>query len=92
MISLESGESEKVLGGVCDLESPDLFAATGKEIPGALFFVIEKISKKTRPAYGELRLDRKGMLNFSGKEVKDLANLVQRCLAVKHSKYKGSAA
>ena len=92
MISLESGDSEKVLGGVCDLESPDLFAATGKEISGALFLVIEKISKKTRPAYGELRLDRKGMLNFNGKEVKDLANLVQRCLAVKHSKYKGSVA
>ena len=31
MINLDSGESEKVLSGVCDLESPDLYAATGEE-------------------------------------------------------------
>jgi len=89
MISLESGESEKVLSGVCDLESLDLFAATGTEIPGALFFMIEKISKKIGPAYGELSLDRKGLLNFNGRKVKDLVNLVQRCLAVQHAKAKG---
>ena len=89
MISLDSGESEKVLSGVCDLESPDLLAATGKEIPGALFFMIEKISKKTGPAYGELSLDRKGLLNFNGRKVKDLVNLVRRCLAVEHAKVKG---
>jgi hypothetical protein len=74
-----------VLSGVCDMESPNLFAATGKEIPGAFFFMIEKISKKTGPAYGELSLDRKGQLNFNGRKVKDLVNLVQRCLAVEHS-------
>jgi len=85
MISLDSGESDKVLSGVCDLESPDLFAATGKEIPGALFFMIEKISKKNGPAYGELSLDRKGMLNFNGSKVKNLVNLVQGCLAVEHA-------
>ena len=89
MISLDSGESEKVLSGVCDLESPDLFAATAKEIPGALFFMIEKNSQKTGPAYGELSLDRKGMLNFNGSKVKDLVNLVRRCLAVEHSQVTG---
>lgn len=89
MISLDGGESEKVLSGVCDLERPDLFAKTGKEIPGALFFMIEKISKKEGPAYGELSLDRKGTLKFNCRKVKDLVNLVRRCLAVEHKKVKG---
>jgi hypothetical protein len=51
--------------------------------------MIEKISKKIGPAYGELSLDRKGLLNFNGRKVKDLVNLVQRCLAVQHAKAKG---
>ena len=85
MLSLDSGESDKTLAGVCDQERPDLFAANGKEIPGALFFMIERVSNKIRPVYGELRLDKKGMLSFNGSKVKDLVNLVQRCLAVKHS-------
>jgi len=89
VINLDSGESPKVLGGVCDLESPDLFAASGKETPGALFFMIEKSSKKIGTAYGEVSLDRKGMLNFNGRKVEDIVNLVQRCLTVKHKKVKG---
>ena len=89
MISLDSGESEKVLSGVCDLESPDLFATTTKEIPGALFFMIEKNAQRTGPVYGELSLDRKGLLNFNGRKIKDLVNLVRRCLAVEHAKATG---
>jgi len=88
MIGLDSGASEKVLSGVCDLECPDLLAATGKEtqeIPGALFFMIEKISKNTGPAYGELSLDRKNVLRFNGRKVTDLVRLVRSCLAVGHA-------
>ena len=86
MISLASGESDKVLSGVCDLECPDILTATSKEIPGALFLMIEKISKKTRPIYGELCLDQKDMLSFNGSKVRDLVNLVQKCLAIEHSR------
>ena len=86
MIGLDSGASEKVLSGVCDLECPDLLAATGKEIPGALFFMIEKISKNTGSAYGELSLNRKDVLRFNGRKVTDLVNLVRSCLAVGQAK------
>lgn len=89
MIGLVSEASEKMLSGICDLECPDLVAATGKEIqeiPGALFFMIEKISKNTRPAYGELSLDRKGMLKFNGRKVTDLVRLVRSCLTVENAK------
>ena len=93
MIGLDSGASERVLSGVCDLECPDLLAATGKEIqeiPGALFFMIEKISEnKTGVAYGELCLDRKNVLRFNGRKVTDLVKLVQSCLTVGHGKVKG---
>ena len=89
MVSLDSGESEKVLSGVCDLESPDLFAAAAEENPGALFFMIEKNPQQRRPAYGELSLDRKGMLNFNGSKVKDLVDLVSRCLAAGHMQVTG---
>jgi 3-oxoacyl-[acyl-carrier-protein] synthase II len=92
IISLDGGESEKVLSGICDLESPDLFARPGKEIPGALFFMIEKSSKKIGTAYGEVGLDRKGMLNFNGSKVEDIVNLVRRCLTAKHAKVKGLTA
>ena len=89
MISLDSGESERMLAGVCNLESPDRLAATGAEIPGALFFMIEKISQKTGPAYGELGLNHEDVLTFNGRKVKDPVNLVRRCLAVEHAKVKG---
>lgn len=89
MIGLAAGESEKVLGGFCDLERPELFAKTGREIPGALFFMIEKIPQKTESVYGELNLGQKGMLNFNGKKVKDIVSLVQGCLEVKQAGIKG---
>ena len=92
MIGLDSEASEKVLSGVCDLECPDSLAATGKdfqEIPGALFFMIEKISEiKTGPAYGELSLDRTNVLRFNGRKVTGLVNLVRGCLAARHGKIK----
>ena len=78
-----------MLSGVCDLESPDLFSAAAAENPGALFFMIEKNCQERGSAYGELGLDRKGMLNFNGSGVKDFVDLVRRCLAAGHMQASG---
>lgn len=81
LISLASGELEKVLAGACDLGCPEPIAEIDNTGPGALFFMIEKNCKTERRNYGALRLDRKGDLFFNQVEVSNLAGLAQECLA-----------
>ena len=74
------GESQKILGGVCDLGCPPLFGEPGKVPPGAVFFMLDKSPGREISSYGKLCLDPKGRVIYHGSEIKDLTTLVQKCL------------
>jgi 3-oxoacyl-[acyl-carrier-protein] synthase II len=76
---ISRGDVEQILGGVCDVDCPQIFGKPGIVPPGAVFFMIEKsFARKT--SYGELSMDKKGHIIFNGSEIQDLAILVQKCL------------
>ncbi len=77
--SLILGECDQILCGVNNLKYPPAFDRYSKADPGALFFVIEK-SERTS-GYGELRVEREGVIEFEGKVLRDLSGLARYCLA-----------
>ncbi|MDD5206059.1 MAG: beta-ketoacyl synthase N-terminal-like domain-containing protein [Desulfobacterales bacterium] len=79
MDSLLMGECDQILCGANNLKHPPPFDRHGKAAPGALFFVVEKAGRTS--AYGKLSFIKKGMVEFEGKEVQDLSEIVRRCLA-----------
>ena len=80
--SIAWGESETMLAGVCDLGCPPNFVVPGRAVPGAVFFVIERIYKRKCSHYGELLLDKKGAIFFKGCEIEDLKELVRKRLSI----------
>ena len=74
------GEVEKILGGVCDVGCPPIFGEPAKVPPGAVFFMLETSSTSKRSSYGKLQLNDAGDLLLDGGEIKDLTDLVQKCI------------
>ena len=74
------GVIEKILGGVCDVGCPPIFGEPGKVLPGAVFFMLEKSSTMECSSYGQLQLNSSGALLLDGSEIKDLTDLVQKCI------------
>ena len=74
------GDTEQILGGICDVGCPQIFNKPGKIPPGAVFFMIEKSPSPKTSSYGELSTDEKGGVIYKGGAIKDLAILVQKCL------------
>ncbi len=74
------GDIEKILGGVCDVDCPQIFGEPGKVPPGAVFFMLEKSPARGISSYGKLCCDPKGRVIYNGSEIKDLTTLVQKCL------------
>ena len=75
------GDVEKILGGVCDVGCPKVFAEQSIVPPGAVFFMIEKLLDREISSYGELSINEKGDVIYNGSAIKDLTTLVQKCLA-----------
>jgi hypothetical protein len=67
---------------VCDQDCPQPFVEQSGFAPGALFFMIEKCPSTGSISYGKLALSKKGDLQFSGSQIDDFYDLVQKCLAV----------
>lgn len=80
--SIAWGESETMLAGVCDLGCPPNFVVPGRAVPGAVFFVIEKSYKRGYSHYGELLMNKKGVILFKGSEIGNIEKLVQACLSI----------
>jgi 3-oxoacyl-[acyl-carrier-protein] synthase II len=74
------GDTEKILGGVCDVGCPQIFGEPGKVLPGAVFLMLEKSPEKEGSSYGKLQLNSTGDLLLNGGEIKDLIGLVQKCI------------
>ena len=81
LIGLASGQFEKVVCGMCDLNPPPLIPETNTAPCGALFFVIEKKPTRQHLAYGKLRLDTNGILKFDDDEIENLSMLNEKCLS-----------
>ena len=86
MLSMAGGQFETAIGGGCDLGHCPPFSASGEKSCGALFFVIEKTIKRDCLAYGELLLDKSGMLALNGTKVSTLQTLAQNCIAALSNK------
>ena len=75
------GEIEKILCGVCEIGCPPAFSGHSNVPSGAIFIMIEKLAGKKFSSYGKLHLNKTGCVIFNGGEIKDLTDLVQRCIA-----------
>jgi len=77
---ITGGGIDKILGGVCDVGCPQIFGESDKVPPGAVFFMLEKSSTKERSSYGKLQLNSTGDLHLDGNKIKNLTDLVQKCI------------
>lgn len=79
---LTRGDDEKILGGVCDVDCPQIFNPAEKFPPGAVFFMLEPVGENPRSCFGTLSSPSSGKLFFQNTPVDDLVTLVNQCLAV----------
>jgi len=86
MLNMAGGQFETAIGGGCDLGHFPPFSASGEKSCGALFFVIEKTIKRDCLVYGELLLDKNGMLALNETKVSTLQTLAQNCIAALSNK------
>jgi len=79
--SIALGEIEKMLCGICDLGCPPGLPLPGKSLPGAVFFTLEKAPESGLPPYGTVLVNKKDIVMFNGKKIRDMIQLAQECLA-----------
>ncbi len=79
--SIALGECDQMIFGVNNVKHPPPFDAFSKAPPGALFFLIEKSPSEGIAPYGELRWKKSGVIEFEKSELRDLSELVGRCMA-----------
>jgi len=77
--SIEDGEADRMLCGVCDLSAPPIAGIDCKQPPGAIFFLLEREPAGHSPACGSVRCSRNNRIFFGRTEVRDLAALVRQC-------------
>ena len=80
MEHIARGAVEKILGGDCDVGCPPIFGEPTKVPPGAVFFMLETSPTSKRSSYGRLQLNGAGDLLLDGGEIKDLTDIVQKCI------------
>ena len=84
MESIELGETDTMLAGVCDIEPPEGFEGAENVIPGALFAVIEKSPDEERKKFGRLSMDSKRNILLNKIVINDMAMCVKECLKMKN--------
>lgn len=80
MECIESGESDTMLAGICDIEPPHGISYPGELIPGSIFIVIEKTPLPEKMKFGRLSMDKKGNILLNKRPVNDIAACVTECL------------
>lgn len=74
-----SGEADTMLCGVVNPPAPRVLPDAPPVPLGALFFVVER-EPEGRLSYGSIRFNAKGLVEFDGSNIGDLAELVRQCL------------
>ncbi|MFO7598876.1 MAG: beta-ketoacyl synthase N-terminal-like domain-containing protein [Candidatus Desulfacyla sp.] len=80
LAGMAGGETERMICGICDLGCPPEIPLAGIGPMGSVFFVLEKMPESNRSPYGDLHLDRRGIVFFNGKAIETLVELAQACL------------
>ena len=73
------GEYDAAIAGVCDAGAPASLAMTGRSVPGALFFVLQKAPGAHDRSYGVLTQEGPGAIFFGRKQIEDLNDLARIC-------------
>ncbi len=85
---LDSKESEIVICGICDTNTPDFLQSvlnnSSSDFAGSLFFTLSR--KKQQFNYGKLKEDENGTIFFNDKSIKNLLDLAHMCMENKKNK------
>jgi 3-oxoacyl-[acyl-carrier-protein] synthase II len=79
--SLAWSDAEGMVAGVCDLSTPVGVPEVPGALPGAVFLVLERNMREAVSSYGELSRDGDQRYWFCDSPVRDVAELVERCLS-----------
>lgn len=85
MESIELGETDTMLAGICDIESPQNFPLPETIVPGSIFVVIEKTPSRKKIKFGRLSMDSRANILLNNSVVSDIAMCVSECLKNKIS-------
>lgn len=80
MDSIELGESDIMLAGICDIEPPEKYPVKDTMEPGSVFVVIEKSPLKEKRKFGRLSMDSKGNIILNKTIINDISTCVSECL------------
>ena len=80
MESIDLGECDTVLAGICDIEPPRGFNGPKGIKPGSIFTVIEKYPEQGKRKYGELSMDSKRNILVNNTVINDIEMCVKECL------------
>ena len=80
MDSIESGESDTMMAGICDVEPPHSLQMPDTVIPGSIFVVIEKSPLDGKRSFGKLSKDGKGNILLNKNVISGIAMCVRECL------------
>ena len=78
--TIELGESDTMVAGICDTEPPANLQISGTVTTGSIFVVIEKNPVKGKRNFGTLAKDSKGNILLDKTVVSDIAMCVRECL------------
>ena len=78
--AIACGDTDKMVCGVSNPDSPPAFQTINRIPAGALFIVIEK-NPANGVSYGTVSLDKSGWITLNGVEINGLQELVRQCLA-----------
>ncbi len=78
--AIACGDTDKMVCGTCNPESPPAFKKINRIPAGALFIAIEKKTANGF-SYGKVRVDKAGCISFNEEKINDLNVLVRQCLA-----------
>jgi len=75
-----AGDNEKMLGGICDVDCPEIFGQPEKLPAGGVFFMLETMGANPCNSYGTLVSGSQGELLFNSSPANDIPALVHQCL------------
>ncbi|MBN1905685.1 MAG: hypothetical protein JW927_11365 [Deltaproteobacteria bacterium] len=77
--SIQSGECDIMLAGICDVEPPDGYIYNDAFRPGAIFIMIEN-NPCDKQNYGKLTVDKNGNIYLNNLIIEDIESCVRECI------------
>lgn len=80
LLSIETGDCDTMLVGICDQGRPAGFARDLQDYAGALFIVIRNEEKRDSLSYGNITMEPDGRIFFGGSEISELQMIKTACI------------